>query len=118
MNTDSVDLLMDALSSISRVPGTELEQRALKFKIKALQDYCTDGLTGKALINAMSDEALAISILDGDESVGCGRPLNPALWQHICSTRPKALNIYARLHLDRGGIISGLARSSGIYGEI
>ena len=110
INSDAIGNLLNALQSLMAVPNTELEQTAIKRKIEALSTASTEGLTGKALIDVMGDEQLAIAIADGDTRIGLRPHPDPRIWNYITNTRPNALQIYALLHQARGGHFSGSAK--------
>ena len=78
MNTEAVGRLFNALVELQGVEDTELIQAALKHKIQALSvDRPKEGLSGTELIDAMSDEELAIAMLENDKRIGLGRHPNP-----------------------------------------
>ena len=110
INSDAIGNLLNALQSLMAVPNTELEQTAIKRKIEALSNANIEGLKGRALIDVMGDEQLAIAIADGDPKIGLRPHPDPTIWNYITKTRPKALQIYARLHQARGGHFSGSAK--------
>ena len=110
LNSDAIGNLLNALRSLMAVPNTELEQTAIKRKIEALSTAKTEGLKGKALIDVMGDEQLAIAIADGDRRLGLVPHPDPFIWNHIRNTRPKALRIYAQLHQARSGHFSSSAK--------
>jgi beta-phosphoglucomutase-like phosphatase (HAD superfamily) len=111
LNSDAIGNLLNALQSLMAVPNTGLEQTAIKRKIEALSTANTEGLEGKALIDVMGDEQLAIAIADGDKRIGLEPHPDPFIWNHIRNTRPKALQIYANLHQARGSYFSGSAKN-------
>lgn len=95
MNTVYIGHLMDALQSLSQVPDTELAQRAIAAKVKALSNSNTAGKRGKELIDAMTDEELVIALREGEGQFT--RPMSPQIFQHIDATRPQVWGVLKRM---------------------
>ena len=91
MNAVYVGYLMNALWALSQVPGTELEQRSIAAKIKALSNSDTAGKRGKELIDAMTDEELLVAIHQRDEALDLYPHMTPEIWVHLNCTRPQVM---------------------------